>query len=240
MNFDRWANFYDIIYGDYDEDIAFYEKEAAKAKRVLELACGTGRIYLRLLKKGIDAYGIDISPRMIKILKNKAAAKGLRPRVSVAGMADFRLAQRFDLVIIPFRAFLHLVTVKEQLRALKNIRRHLLPGGRLILNFFQPDPAYIATWYGRTDTQEAAKGRYVLEKTAAFIDPPDQLVEITQELKEGSRSIFHESFRILLVTKREFDLLLMLAGFSKWKAYGGFSHEALTSSGQELVWIAYR
>jgi len=51
-NLDKWAEIYDLVDGLYKEDIDFYIKEARKAKgKVLEIACGTGRIYLELLKK---------------------------------------------------------------------------------------------------------------------------------------------------------------------------------------------
>jgi ubiquinone/menaquinone biosynthesis C-methylase UbiE len=51
-NFNEWAEIYDLVDGLYKEDIDFYIKEASKAKgKVLEIACGTGRIYLELLKK---------------------------------------------------------------------------------------------------------------------------------------------------------------------------------------------
>jgi ubiquinone/menaquinone biosynthesis C-methylase UbiE len=50
-NFNKWAEIYDLVDGLYKEDIDFYVKEALKAKsKVLEIACGTGRIYLELIK----------------------------------------------------------------------------------------------------------------------------------------------------------------------------------------------
>jgi hypothetical protein len=51
-------------------------------------------------------------------------------------MRSFRLEQRFGLVIIPFRTFLHLLTDADQEACLALIFEHLLPDGRLALNFF--------------------------------------------------------------------------------------------------------
>jgi len=82
QNFEKWAKVYDLIYGKYKNDINFYRKEARKAKgKVLEIACGTGRIYLELLKGGIDIYGIDISKNMLEVLKKKARKLGLKSKV---------------------------------------------------------------------------------------------------------------------------------------------------------------
>jgi hypothetical protein len=51
-------------------------------------------------------------------------------------MADFEMAQRFGLVVIPFRSFLHLIGDEEQTGCLTSIHRHLNDGGRLALNFY--------------------------------------------------------------------------------------------------------
>jgi ubiquinone/menaquinone biosynthesis C-methylase UbiE len=101
QNFEKWAKVYDSIYGKYKDDIEFYRKEARKAKgKVLEIACGTGRIYLELLKDGIDTYGIDISENMLKVLKKKAKELGLKPKVKKADMRTFKYPHKFSLIII--------------------------------------------------------------------------------------------------------------------------------------------
>lgn len=46
------------------------------------------------------------------------------------------------------------------------------------------------------------------------------------------------SFRIKLVSRDEFALLLETAGFAEWDVYGGFDLDPLTSADQEMVWIA--
>ena len=53
-------------------------------------------------------------------------------------MSRFDLGRRFPLIIIPYRSFLHLMTVKEQLAALAAIRRHLEEDGLFAFNIFVP------------------------------------------------------------------------------------------------------
>ena len=61
--YDDMAEQYDYIYSD-SYDAEFYLREAKNAHGpVLEVACGTGRILLRLLSEGIEATGIDFRPR---------------------------------------------------------------------------------------------------------------------------------------------------------------------------------
>ncbi len=113
-DFDRWAEFYDSIYSDKNsEDVDFYVGLSKDFDRVLELGCGTGRIYLKLLEKGIDASGVDISESMVERLREKAAERGLEPDVLCGRMDGFEFGKSFDLIIIPFRSFLHNISVEE-------------------------------------------------------------------------------------------------------------------------------
>ena len=223
-NFEKWAKVYDIIYGKYKDDIDFYRKEARKVKgKVLEIACGTGRVYLELLKDGVDAYGIDISENMLEVLKKKAKELGLKPKVKKADMRNFRFNIKFSLIIIPFRSFLHNLTIEDQIKTLKNIKKHLAPNGKLILNFYYPDPKILSIT--KNKPKRMTKGTF-------FIDRINQVIVTVN--KVGGNIL---SFKTGFIYKREFELLLRLAGFRKWKVYGGFNYEPLKSYKQEMVWI---
>jgi len=241
QSFEKWAEVYDLIYEKYRDDIDFYRKEASKVKgKVLEIACGTGRVYLELLKDGIDIYGIDISKNMLKVLKEKARKLGLKPKVYRADMRTFKLPYKFSLIIIPFSSFLHNLTIEDQLKTLKNIRRHLEPKGKLILNFFFPNPEFILKTYGKEIKKgsiNVEKKKFVVTNKSYFIDEVNQIVEFVKSLKFKNKIVLKSRFRIALIYKREFELLLRLAGFRKWKVYGGFNYEPLKSYKQEMVWI---
>jgi len=240
QNFEKWAKVYDLIYGKYKEDIDFYRKEARKAKgKVLEIACGTGRIYLEILKDGADAYGIDISENMLKVLKMKAKKLRLKPKVCKADMRTFKLDQKFSLIIIPFRSFLHNLTIEDQIKTLKNIKNHLAPNGKFILNFFFPNPEVILKTYGKKikETIKTEGKKYTLINKSYFVDEVNQIVEFIDTLKENNKTIWEAKFQLAFIYKREFELLLSLAGFKKWKVYAGFNRKPLKSYKQEMVWI---
>ena len=243
MDFDKWARVYDIVYGSFQDDVSFYLKEAQKSRgKVLELACGTGRIYLELLKKGVDAYGIDIAGKMLESLREKAGSMGLKPAVKKADMRTFRFSHKFSLIIIPFRSFLHNLTQDDQIKTLRNIRRHLKPGGRLALNFFFPSPDVIANHYGKEIKRTVKKDgkRYTVINKSRFIDEPNQTVKTKEILKRNNRTLWRDEFILSFIYKREFELLLEKAGFSSYKVYGGFNYQPLKSSKQEMVWVVKR
>src|ERR1700693_1977082 len=104
-------------------DLPFYLDLAKRSDGpVLEIACGTGRVLLPIAREGIGIEGVDNSESMLTILRRNLARepREVRERVTVheGDMRDFRLAQKFALVIIPFRPLQHMYTVQDQVAAL--------------------------------------------------------------------------------------------------------------------------
>ena len=125
---------------DTVDDIPFYvglaQEATSRGERVLELGCGTGRVAVPMAQAGAAVTGLDSSPAMLAIAKTKAERAGMGVRWVESDMADFDLAERFGLVVIPFRSFLHLISAQEQTGCLQSIHRHLIARGRLALNFY--------------------------------------------------------------------------------------------------------
>ena len=132
------ARFYDTLYSSLRSgvDSAFYLKRIKEAKGpVLEIGVGTGRLFIPAIQSGADIYGIDVSPRMIEVLKAKLDKK-YHSRIFVQNAIDLNLKKKFSLVIAPFRVFSHFIEIKNQLRALNKIHAHLKPEGKLIFDVF--------------------------------------------------------------------------------------------------------
>ena len=236
--FDKAVKIYDdSCPAQFMGDTSFYLSEAKKVRgKVLEVGCGTGRVYLPLLAAGIDAYGIDISRGMLGVLARKAASQGISPKIKLADMRNFRLPHKFALIIVPFRAFLHLLTIDDQIAALKCFRRHLAPGGKLMLNFFYPSHHVIVNDYGH-EIIRFNKGGLVRKDFSIFANETEQIVASTYVARKNGKLVGSYSIKIAFIYKREFELLLRLAGFSQWRVFGGFKKEKLVSSRQEMVWI---
>ena len=134
--YDQWASIYDAVYSYVRDDIPFYVKEALDSGGdVLELGCGTGRVTIPIAQAGINIVGLDFSEAMLDIARSKA--EGLPGNsgelsLQLGDMRDFDLGRQFSLIIIPFRGFLSLLSVEDEISTLREIRRHLLPDGRLV------------------------------------------------------------------------------------------------------------
>src|SRR6516225_7487129 len=84
-------------------DVAFYERLACETGgRVLELACGTGRIALALAASGLDVTGVDISDGMLTMARCKIAGRpasvGGRLTLINQDMSQLSLGLRFGFV----------------------------------------------------------------------------------------------------------------------------------------------
>ena len=134
---DFYAQTYDESVPDWPGEIAFYREMAARVKStggtMLEIACGTGRVAIRLAQDGVQVVGLDLSPDMIAVAKEKSAGLG-NVRWVEGDMRSFELKEAFDLALIPGHAFQNLNTPQDQTACLACIRRHLHPGGVLVVH----------------------------------------------------------------------------------------------------------
>jgi ubiquinone/menaquinone biosynthesis C-methylase UbiE len=202
-----------------EADVPFYlelaNEAAAAGQSVLDLACGTGRVALPIAEAGVRVTGIDASPAMLEVARQKRAGAD-NPTWIEGDMTSFELDQRFGLVIIPFRSFLHLLTVEDQKACLQTIHRHLLPGGRLALNFFNPDLVMMARRLEHEPTEDR------LSDANAVI------------------SRVYRNMRLRYVHRDEMEHLLALCGFKVEALYGWFDRRPFADDSTEMVWIARR
>ena len=191
--YDQWAGIYDSVYSHVRDDIPFYVEEARRAGGpVLELGCGTGRVAIPVAQAGIDIIGVDSSPRMLDVARGKASRlseSSGRVTLVEADMRDVDLpAGGFNLVTIPFRSFLSLLSVPDQIQTLDNVRGLLGPGGRLVFNIFVPDLNMLVsagdTPYHYRDVTDPATGvRWVLWHQSSY-DNYNQIIDCRQIAEE--------------------------------------------------------
>ena len=146
---------YDFVADLYDHvtpyrqrpDVTFFVDAAVESGGpVLEVGCGTGRVLIPTAREGVEIVGLDLSEHMLAICRGRLAAESAavqaKARLVQDDMRAFDLGQTFQLVTTPLRPFQHLTTVEDQLACLSSIRGHLVIGGRLILDIFNPVPEH--------------------------------------------------------------------------------------------------
>ncbi|MEF8832844.1 MAG: class I SAM-dependent methyltransferase, partial [Candidatus Thermoplasmatota archaeon] len=121
-------------------DIPFYKKQVKKyGEPVLELGCGTGRITIPIARNGHEIIGLDLSEKLLKRAKEKAKKDNLNIDWIKGDMRNFSFDKKFNLIFIPFNTIHHILTLEDMEKVLENVREHLKPEGRFIVEFFNPD-----------------------------------------------------------------------------------------------------
>jgi len=237
-----FARFYDLIYHQIRDgvDDTFYLGKIKNAKgKVLEVGTGTGRLLSRALESGADIYGIDISPSMLDFLKAKLAPEDMK-RISLQNIVDFRLDTKFDLIIAPFRVFMHLTEKEEQLKALNNVYDHLNNGGQFIFDVFVPALRPLIEGLDNvTDFEgEYEPGNRMKRIVSTNPDLINQIINITFrfEWNEGSSNYSREwKTPMRFFFRFELEHLVERSKFNKYNIAGDFTVNALNSDSKEFI-----
>ena len=249
------ADLYDsvVLYAERP-DIAFYVDAArASGGPVLEIGCGTGRVLIPTARAGVEIVGVDLSPRMLSVcrerLRQETEAVRARATLVHGDMRAFDLARTFALVTLPFRPFQHLVTEQDQRAALENVRRHLTDSGRLIVDLFNPSLDALATRPIGAETEDGPPfttpdGRHVA-RTSRIVSQ-DRFNQVSQvELiyyvthLDGRKERLVHAFPMRYVFRFEMEHLLARCGFEVEHLYAGFDRSAYGSMYPgELVFVA--
>ncbi len=134
------ADDYDAIYGGAFDTEGAVDRlvDLAAGGRVLEFGVGTGRIAIPLAERGLDVWGIDGSPDMLKRLQDKPGGEKVTP---ICG--DFATSTadgKFDLVLLLVNTIYAMPTQEDQITCFANAAHHLAPGGRFVIEAWVPDP----------------------------------------------------------------------------------------------------
>src|SRR6266571_5252775 len=226
------ADYYDespIVRGRL-QDVAFY-RDAARdfGDPILELGCGTGRITMTLAEEGKRITGLDLSERMLERAVQKRAALRVEERERVhfvqGDMTRFDLGEKFRLVIIPFRPFQHLLEIQQQLDCLNCVRKHLAPGGRLILDVFQ------------TDAERMHDPVHMRETLITeYRNDVEMIFQVRHPGGRDERLVFAWTLRYFF--RYEIEHLLARCGFRVVRLYGNFDRSPLSDSSPEMIYVA--
>ena len=244
MDYQRsMAESYDTLYGalrDPSGDREFYRTLAkSSGGPVLEIGCGTGRVLLPIARDGIAITGVDPSEEMLTVLRSKSPPQGVS--LVRATAQTLSLPERdYKLCFFAFRAFQHLETVEDQLRALSNIRDHLAPGGLLALDVFEPSLARMAI----EEEPESADGdpfeiagRPGIRRLSIRRDRATQTMQITFRYlwADTGEEFGVEPIRLRWFYRYELEHLLVRAGFSPEAWYSDYRGRPYDGKGEIIV-----
>lgn len=236
-------------------DVEYFSKLAKRAKRVLELASGTGRVSIPMAQAGARVTGLELVPAMLDTAREKAAALDASTQKRLAfvkgDMRRFDLRRKFPLIVIPFRAFQHLLVVKDQRACLECCRAHLAPGGKLVINIFDPNLRIIANQMQpglpgpviRTETVDLPDGGRGIVWTSRSLSPEQQLLReewVFERFDKDGHSLSRRLHKLTLRWSYRFEMehLFELCGLRIIKLEGGFAGQPYAHGGEQIWTVA--
>ena len=162
----------------WSDAVLYHEIVLRYGQPVLDVGCGTGRIVLDFLADDIDIDGVDNSPEMLAICREKAQNRGLSPNLYQQAMESLALPRRYRTILVPSSTF-QLVTDREAaVAAMGRVFAHLLPGGALIMSFgniYQPEWPLQTDWELVFEKLRPGDGATVRRLTRERFSPEHQL-----------------------------------------------------------------
>lgn len=246
------AALYDYEYRRRRADVNFYKQLvhdlAGPSTRILELACGSGRVTIPLARAGHEVVGLDYSESMLEQARARLSRGGrtLRDRVSFmrADMRTFDLGQRFDLILMAFNSFEHLYTRVEVSACLDRVRAHLAPGGYFVFDVQNPNLRWLSRdpdkrWARTRFTHPVTRQAYYYSTNHDY-DPVSQIAMIRLYYQPVDAEVGPE--QVVMLSQRKFfpaelEALLHANGFRMCMRYGDFSGGVLTDECHSQVLV---
>lgn len=172
------AEFYDLLYSlekDYPAEACYLDglirRICPSAASVLDVGCGTGAHAKSLIDLGYEVDGIDLEPTFVEIARCKCPGGFFQ----VDDMTTFALDQRYDVVTCLFSSIGYVLTENGLRAAIHRMRRHLNPGGVLLIDpWFEPGQltdGWIATLTGQQEGLTVSRmSRTVVDGTVSRLE----------------------------------------------------------------------
>lgn len=238
----RLAPYYDAIHAELTADVPFVCRWAQQhGAALLDLGCGAGRLLVPLAEAGLTVIGVDNEPVMLARARAAVAQAGLGERVHLE-MADLTALAlpdvQCDLALFSHNTLNHFAAAELE-AALRATRRHVRPGGHLLIDIANPlalaDLDDAPDWEEERRFPDPATGLPVIQFSRFFHDREAQQlrVEWAFETADGRRetaeTLYHYEFPHLLVER------LQAAGWQPQEWWGDYDGSPYDEDAERLI-----
>jgi hypothetical protein len=174
-----------------------------------------------------------------------------RAHLMRADMRRFALGRHFPLIIVPFRAFQHLLDPQAQLDCLACIHEHLHPGGTLVLDLFNPSLERLVSEplpeepceeppFEMPDGRRVVRSHRLIARDAARQVNDVEISYLIRHL-DGREERLDHRFEMRYLFRYEAEHLLARGGFAVDAVHGDYDESPFgAKTPGELILVAHR
>ena len=208
--------------------------KTARAQKIVEFGVGTGTVAVGLSLEGYDVTGVDYSPEMLKLARQKAKIHDANTKLLDGNIVDIEIPERFDLLLCLGNTLPIITSLPDSRKLLRNCARHLKPGGTAIFQILnydrilktRPDTFATEILDDIIRIKQYRYGKTLIDFVVSLIDTTKVPSKITVR-----------SHKIRPWTKKDLSAELKKAGFLKVRAFGNYSKERFTQKSKDLIII---
>ena len=250
----RLADFYDDMY-TYDVDYVLWKKYIKPGMRILEIACGTGRLTKLILEqeKQVHIDALDYSKEMLDIftdkLKEFKVNEGNTVNIINADMRTFTSSVKYDIIIIPSNSLNHIETNEDMESTLENMYSLLKEGGFLLFDLLNPVFEYLIrdpqkSYDGEVYVQRKT-GKYFYSEETSHYDIETQINNVTYTYfysnkkgeKEPDSRIYKMDIKVRLYFPQEINYFIKKSPFESYEKFGWYDGREFNGKTPEQIFV---
>jgi SAM-dependent methyltransferase len=223
----------------------YVEIARERGGRVLDLACGSGRLTIPLAQSSLQVMGGDLSPEMLQRARRYAEAQAIEIDLVQLDMRDFDLEGRsFDTIIVAMNSLLHLHSLDDFRGFFRSAARHLSQKGRLVFDAFVPNVAMLSCDPNKRQlvgtVVHDTLGKITVEETVRY-DPLTQLSHVDWYWsREAEKDFWKMPLQMRNVFPQEMPLLIASGGLRLIERFGDFDRSPLVTGSPRQICVCDR
>jgi len=229
VNYDRWAL--------YVADI--FKRHGLHPRTVLDLACGTGSLALRLCHLGYEVSGVDGSLPMLRVARRKAHVERADITFWETVLPVVRSPGHFDAVLCLYDSVNYLLSVEEIGELLRNVYEIISPSvngedrGLFVFDICTETNSLS----NFRDYTECERGRGFSYTRHSVYDPRDRLQTNEFEIRLRSKvSVIEKHTQRIYPLQQIFDTIGS-SPFELLGAYGGFTFRNAAPKSERIHFV---
>ncbi|WP_063791653.1 class I SAM-dependent methyltransferase [Bradyrhizobium valentinum] len=218
----------------------YVEIAGERGGRVLDLACGSGRLTIPLALSGLQVTGGDRSAEMLERARRSAEAQAVELDLVQLDMRHFDLNGRtFETIIVAMNSVLHLYSLDDFTGFFRSVARHLSPKGRLVFDAFLPNPAILSSDPDKRQLVGSIvhdlQGKIIVEETLRY-DPLTQISHVDWYWSTSTKKDFWKThMQMRNIFPQEMPLLIASGGLRLVERFGDFDRSPMVAGSARQV-----